>query len=92
MAEGLHELRASTRTFRGEVSSEWSKTDDGMILAVKIPFNTTGTVFIPGRAEDGLLVNGLLPDEMTGVKYLTYDGGHHVCEVSSGSWEFILRK
>jgi alpha-L-rhamnosidase len=92
VAEGLHEVRASTRTFRGEVSSEWSKTDDGMILAVKIPFNTTGTVFIPGRAEDGLLVNGLLPDEMTGVKYLTYDGGHHVCEVSSGSWEFILRK
>jgi alpha-L-rhamnosidase len=92
VAEGLHEVRASTNTFRGQVLSEWHKTENGFDLSVKIPFNTRATVFIPGRAEDRLWINGLSPDEMKEVKYLNFEGGHHVCEVGSGRWELVLRK
>lgn len=88
LAAGLHEARASTNTFRGEVASHWSRDEGGHNLTVKIPFNTTATVYIPGKEEDHLLVNGQEMETRSGVDYVTHDGENHIFEVSSGTWEF----
>jgi alpha-L-rhamnosidase len=42
-------VKASYNSIRGQIISDWKRTDNSFILKVTIPANTTATVFIPAR-------------------------------------------
>ncbi len=49
IADGLTWARASYRSVRGKIASEWKRDGRKLTLTVTIPGNTTATIYLPGR-------------------------------------------
>jgi alpha-L-rhamnosidase len=49
IADGLKWAKASYRSIRGKIVSEWKRDGQNLELRVSIPGNTTATVWLPGR-------------------------------------------
>ncbi len=60
----------SYRSIRGQIVSNWKILEDHFILDVRIPPNTTATVFIPGRELDQVLESGINVSNAEGVTSL----------------------
>ncbi len=50
--DDLDWVKGSYQTWRGEIKSEWEKTEDGIRLNLEIPPNTTARVYLPERDPD----------------------------------------
>ncbi|MDR9366943.1 MAG: family 78 glycoside hydrolase catalytic domain [Balneolaceae bacterium] len=88
---------ATLETVRGTVSSRWEKTDDGLILNVTLPPNTTGKVSIPKRDWDDVEISesgeafwedGQIVDNSTEIFSGREADGFVVLDLNSGSYEF----
>ena len=95
--DDLTSARASVKTVRGMVASNWEKTDNSLILEVSIPVNSRAKVSIPkmgledaaisegGRCiwKDGLYVGDAVgvTDGNENIDYVTFD-------VGSGTYSF----
>jgi alpha-L-rhamnosidase len=86
-AEDLDFVNASTNTIRGIISVAWERKDDTFVMDISIPFNTKAMVYVPGDAEDHLLVNGLDILQQPLIELLDYQEGYHVLKVPSGEWK-----
>ncbi len=80
----LTHVQGRYRSLYGEISSEWTKTDDGrwLRLGVTIPANTTAEVWVPLLAGS---VKALTP----GAVFLRNDSGYAVYQVGSGTYNFV---
>jgi len=74
-------VEASYQSVRGPISVEWTRSDGGFHLNVRIPANTTATVYLPSRKE-------LPVAEGQHVKWLRHEGDRAVYQIQSGSYEF----
>lgn len=52
MPTGLNYVKASTRTVRGAVAVEWRKVDNGLTLKMRIPVNSTATIYVPVKSAE----------------------------------------
>jgi len=87
-------------TVRGQISSDWELTADGMELAVTVPWNTTATVRIPTLGSEAVRVSesgttiwahGSPADgEVDGITAVERDGDAIIVEVGAGEYEFTL--
>jgi alpha-L-rhamnosidase len=88
LLNGLNHAEGKTDTIRGTVASKW-KTEKGKItLEVEIPFNTSATVFIPGKENEELFESNVHAKEAEGVEYLDFTDGMHRLRVFSGKYKF----
>lgn len=87
---GLKWARGSYESIRGKIESRWSVAGGKLRLDVRIPANTTATVYVP--SNDAGVMEGLKPaSAATGVKFLRMEEGAVVFLVQSGSYSFETR-
>ena len=99
IAEGLTFARASLKTVRGLISSDWKKTKNSVTLKVTIPVNTTAEVSVPKMGLERIIITegegeiwkngefvGKAPDITSGIETV----GYITLNVLSGSYQFKL--
>lgn len=84
----LTEARATYRSVRGRISSEWTREDGRFSLHVVIPANTTATVYVPAGPGATLLESGRPVAEAEGVRVLRKTADAAVLAVGSGDYTF----
>ncbi len=72
----------------GEIISDWHIENDGFILNVTIPHNTSATVFIPTKNADQVKESGKSISSNSNIKMLYYKGQLAVFEIGSGKYSF----
>jgi alpha-L-rhamnosidase len=88
--DSLNSAKATLKTLRGTISSEWSLKGGKFSLEVDVPFNTTAEVFVPGSSEEVVNESGKPLARSTGVEYLGYIGNYHKIKISSGKYFFTI--
>jgi alpha-L-rhamnosidase len=80
--------KASYDSVRGRISSEWQRSPGRFNLKVRIPANTTATIFLPSKSGADVTENGKPASQMAGVKLLRHENGCTVLAVASGEYDF----
>ena len=84
----LRWARASLKTVRGTVTSEWHRDGATARLSVAIPANASGTIFVP-TGDVGRVTEGPVPvAESEGVSGVSVEDGRVVLQVGSGDYVF----
>ncbi|MBL7222907.1 MAG: family 78 glycoside hydrolase catalytic domain [Candidatus Brocadiae bacterium] len=87
---GLQRARASLRTARGMVISDWRKEGDVAFLGVTVPANSSATVHIPAENPEQITESGVPAAEAPGVAQLRTENGETLFEVGSGAYRFTF--
>lgn len=100
LVDSLEWVEASTDTIRGEVSSQWVQTAEGLTLEVDIPDTATATIQIPDLGGDTVQVSEsetVIWDQgeperpfPSGIESVEREDDVVVVEVDSGRYEFTL--
>ena len=80
--------KASNNSIRGKIVSDWKRDGGKFILNVTIPANTTATIFVPAKYQDGVTESGRPAAQNRDVKFLREENGRAIFEIASGSYEF----
>ena len=80
--------RASIKTLRGTISSEWAHEKGRARLEVKIPSNTHGKIYVPSLNPESVVEGGVALSDAEGVSEFETMDGHVVIQVGSGSYVF----
>jgi alpha-L-rhamnosidase len=76
----------------GTITSSWQKKQDGLILEIKVPANTTATVHLPAGKGASITEGGKTVSANKGIKAVESAGNDAVFEVGSGSFSFFISK
>lgn len=82
--------KASTNSIKGLVASSWEKTDDGIILKVSIPANTTALVYLPTSDESKVKEGLIEANSAMGVHYIGKEDKSIVYGINSGQYKFVF--
>ena len=88
---GLNWAKGSYDSIRGKIESSWSVADGKLRLDVRIPANTTATLYVPAKDAARVTESGKPASTATGVKFLRMEDGAVVFLVQSGSYSFEAR-
>ncbi len=88
MHDPIDWVRASYDSIRGTIRSDWKLADGRFDLNVRIPANTTATVYLPTTDAASITENGNPIDQATEIKLLRIADGHAVLHVGSGDYAF----
>jgi len=82
-------VKATHRSPYGLISSEWH--DDGKTFdwQIEVPVNTTATVYIPASSAESVREGKGRAMDATGVKYVGFESGRAVFNVTSGKYHFL---
>ena len=72
----------------GRIASNWKLEGLKLMMEVKIPANTTATVYVPTNDAAGVTESGKLADKAVGVKFLRIENSAAVYTVGSGTYRF----
>lgn len=72
----------------GRIESNWTREGDTLTLNIKIPANTTATVYVPTTDPQSVTEGGKPASQSEGVKLLRTENGTAVYEVPSGTYAF----
>ena len=86
---GITFVKASRETVRGLVSSSWKMDENNFELAIKVPVNSTATVYIPTNSVENVTENGISAKDAEGVSFLHQENEYAVYSVLSGQYNFI---
>jgi alpha-L-rhamnosidase len=81
-------VRAWHESPYGRIESSWKRGNGRFRLSLKIPGNTTATVYLPAKAAPGVKEGGKRLENVTGVVLLRMEGDRAVIGVGAGSYEF----
>ncbi len=81
-------VRASIRTARGEIVSAWEQDEGRAAMKVRIPANSTATVYVPCDESTTVTEGGVPAADSEGVTAVRSEDGESVFEVGSGSYVF----
>lgn len=87
--EDLSWVKASVNTARGLISSEWEKSGNSIQLNVKIPVNSTATIYIPAEDQSHILEGSVPAIDAEGITFLRMEDQHVVYTVESGIYNFV---
>jgi alpha-L-rhamnosidase len=85
---GLEFCKASYRTMYGTVASQWKVEGPTFRWKIKLPPNTTATLWVPAAEPGKVREAGGPAAESPGVHFVRADGGRTVYELDSGDFEF----
>jgi hypothetical protein len=77
---------------KGRIESSWKKDASGLELTIRIPANTTATVYVPATAHDQVTESGKPVAKAEGVRYLRQEGSAQVFKVASGEYVFRVSR
>jgi alpha-L-rhamnosidase len=86
--KGLSRVKATYRTIRGPVSSEWELTNNQFSLRVGVPGNVTAVVHVPAKSAEAVKEGGKPAVKASGVKFLRMENGAALFEVGAGQYHF----
>jgi alpha-L-rhamnosidase len=86
--EGLTYAKATHKSPYGKVASSWHKEGNRLKWQIRIPANTTATVYVPAKSADAVREGGQPASAAPGIKFVRMDGGTAVYEIGSGSYSF----
>jgi alpha-L-rhamnosidase len=81
-------VKASYQSIRGKIVSDWEIHDGKFTLGVRIPPNTTATIYIPTKSPEVITESGRPVTEAKGVKFLRMENGRALLAVDSGQYKF----
>jgi alpha-L-rhamnosidase len=87
----LNFVEASYLSMYGLIESNWKLEDNQFYWDIRIPANTTATVYVPGTRENIVTANDLIPEESDGVQFLKKDTNGAVYRIESGKYTFISK-
>ncbi len=80
--------RASYDSVRGKIFCEWRQGTENFKLKVRIPANTTATVFVSAKSAASVTEGGKSLERAIGVKLLRQEKDRTVIAVESGEYSF----
>lgn len=83
-------VNAAVHTLHGTISSSWQKRSDGLNLNIRVPANTTATVFLPVSPGAVIREGGKPVVKVRGVRQLSWNDEEAVFEVEPGSYSFTV--
>jgi len=86
-------VKASHKTARGVLRSEWRRAAGTFACDVTIPPNTTATIYLPALEASSVREGGVPAEQAMAVKFLRMEGGSAVFAIGSGAFRFtsVLR-
>jgi alpha-L-rhamnosidase len=87
--DGLNHVKASYKSPRGLIKSEWTKENNTFLWNITVPCNSTATVYIPVTTDKNKVTeNGKKASSSKGVKFLRLTDKYRVFKVGSGNYSF----
>ena len=90
--EELRYVNGTHDTVYGTIQSHWKREGDAIIMTLKIPANTTATVYVPAKAASDISVNGRPVTKAGHVTFLRLAENRAIIAVGAGHYEFIARQ
>lgn len=84
-------VRASHNSIYGRIETDWNFKSGEFQLNIRIPANTTGTVFLPADSTAVITESGTSLDKAEGVKLLRPEPDHVIMSIESGRYHFIAK-
>ncbi|HWQ91994.1 MAG TPA: family 78 glycoside hydrolase catalytic domain, partial [Clostridia bacterium] len=84
-------VKATHRTVRGEIVSEWSRQAGAYKLRVRVPVGATATVILPARESAQISENGVPIHRAPGVHLAGIKEGKATLTIGSGTYDFVSR-
>jgi hypothetical protein len=81
----------SYQSMYGELKTQWKFVGEDYFLDVKIPANTTATVYVLAKNEENVTESGKSISKDEQVRFLKTDGKYAVYEVESGDYQFASK-
>ncbi len=93
LVDDLDHASASVTTRAGELAVDWADAEEGLDLAVTVPWNGTATVRLRGGAAGSATESGtpLAEGAPAGVHAVEPDGDDLLVDVGAGEYEFAVR-
>ncbi|MEC5143969.1 glycoside hydrolase family 78 protein [Chitinophaga sp. 212800010-3] len=85
---GITFARASYQSLYGLISSEWQEQDGTFELTVKIPCNTTATVYLPASGNSRVLADGKPVSQVKAIRFAGKEGKQSLYNIGSGVYHF----
>ena len=90
-AAGLTWVMAHHESSYGRIESHWKREGDAINVAVKIPPNSTATVFLPAKHAADVTVDGSSIQKAEYVTFREMKNDRVVVDLGSGSYEFLCK-
>jgi len=72
----------------GRINSSWKVENGVLSFEATVPANTTATLYLPASSERNIKENGRSLKKSKGLRFIKYENGKAVIEISSGSYKF----
>jgi alpha-L-rhamnosidase len=87
--EGLNYVKASYKSPRGLIKSEWTKSNGQFLWNITVPCNSVATVYIPIATDKSAVTeSGKKALSSKGVKFIRLTDKYRVFKVGSGNYSF----
>jgi alpha-L-rhamnosidase len=87
--DGLNYVKASYKSARGLIKSEWTKDNGQFSWNITVPCNSTATVYVPITTNKSKVTeSGKKATSSKGVKFLRLTDKYRVFKVGSGNYSF----
>lgn len=84
----LQWCRAAVDTVRGEVKSDWKKTENDFVFQVEIPANMTAKIYVPVWGAGHITESETPVEQVKEVTFIKEQDGYKVFAVGSGKYTF----
>jgi alpha-L-rhamnosidase len=81
-------VRATHNSPHGRIESGWKIDAGRFVWDIRVPVNTTATVYVPAANADAVAESGTPLQKTVGVTYVKTEGTSVVLEVKSGEYHF----
>jgi alpha-L-rhamnosidase len=82
-------VKATHQSPYGLISSEWHRDGNKFDWQIKIPANTTATIYVPATKPESVTEGGGAIGKMRGVEFVTTGGDYVMFRVGSGRYHFF---
>lgn len=72
----------------GKIESAWKVENGELTYTATVPANTTAMLYLPTASQTSVKENGKSISDKNGIKFLKYENGRAVYELSSGNYKF----
>jgi alpha-L-rhamnosidase len=77
--------KGSYQSVRGEIVSEWKRSDNEFSLKVVVPANTQAKVYLPAKQNAPVTENGKT------IEIKGYENGYALIEIGCGEYNFVVK-
>ena len=84
-------VKATRNSVYGTILSEWRKSGQGMEYQVRIPANSSATIYLPANQQSRISVNDELISASNSVRVLGIQEGRMVIKTGSGNYKFSVQ-